>query len=142
MDELNPYAPPPQPTREVGAPVDVRSLTQPPAICLVVTSAMWAMYLLLATLVQTPRVIVLLQEESWQFALPQVIGAYIPLPWILFVLWGSIQMLRMRSYRWARVAAWLALAPACGPCGLLGIPLGIWAIVVLRRPQVRAAFSN
>jgi hypothetical protein len=34
----------------------------------------------------------------------------------------------------------LAMIP-CSACCLLGIPLGIWGLVVINNPEVRGAFS-
>jgi hypothetical protein len=64
--------------------------------------------------------------------------------WIVMtaaILWGSVAMLRLRSYRDAFVAAVLSVIPICSPCFVLGIPFGIWAILVLMRPEVRARFQ-
>jgi hypothetical protein len=36
----------------------------------------------------------------------------------------------------------MALIPCLGPCYILGIPAGIWALVVLARPEVREAFDR
>jgi hypothetical protein len=57
------------------------------------------------------------------------------------IMWGSIAMLRLRGYSNAMTAAVLAVIPICSPCFVLGIPFGIWAIVLLRRPEVRAMFA-
>jgi hypothetical protein len=37
-------------------------------------------------------------------------------------------------------AAILALVPCTSPCCLAGIPAGIWALVVLAKPEVKAGF--
>jgi hypothetical protein len=58
----------------------------------------------------------------------------------IVILIGAIKMQRLQSYSWAKVAAILAVIPCVGPCYLLGIPFGIWALVVLSRPSVRQAF--
>jgi hypothetical protein len=58
-----------------------------------------------------------------------------------FVLYGAIQMKRMRSYGMALAAAIVAAIPMLGPCCIVGIPFGIWAIVVLSKPEVKRAFE-
>jgi len=58
------------------------------------------------------------------------------------IIWGSIAMLRLRGYSNAMVAAVLAVIPVCSPCFVLGIPFGIWAIIVLKRAEVRARFQR
>lgn len=57
------------------------------------------------------------------------------------VLAGSISMLRMKSYGAAMTAAVLSVIPCCSPCLLLGIPFGIWALVVLNSADVKRAFT-
>ncbi len=60
-------------------------------------------------------------------------------------VWGGIEMRRLRNYRLA-IAGSIALILAsfllilmCLP--LLAAPVAIWAIIVLRRPEVRSAFG-
>lgn len=57
-----------------------------------------------------------------------------------FVLFGAIKMKNMKDYGVARAAAIVAIIPFVGPCCLIGIPFGIWAVIVLSKPHVRAAF--
>jgi hypothetical protein len=59
----------------------------------------------------------------------------------LLILGGCIAMLRMKSLTWARAGAILAVVPICAPCLVLGIPFGIWAIVILYQPEAEAAFA-
>lgn len=52
---------------------------------------------------------------------------------------GGVQLARRRTWAVAVVGAVMALLP-CG-CGfVVGLPIGIWALVVLFNPAVRAAF--
>jgi hypothetical protein len=52
---------------------------------------------------------------------------------------GSVQMARMRAYPFAMTAAILQIVP-CSPCWILDTPFGLWALIVLMMPDVRAAF--
>jgi hypothetical protein len=58
-----------------------------------------------------------------------------------FILWAGISMLRLRQHQFCWLAGILACVPAIGPCFCLGIPFGIWAIVVLNRSEVADAFD-
>lgn len=64
------------------------------------------------------------------------------------ILVGAAGMLKGRRYGLAMAAAVLALVPCtssmlcCCCAGILNIPFGIWALVVLSRPEVRAAFRR
>jgi hypothetical protein len=68
------------------------------------------------------------------------IGAILAgLLWSGLVIAGAISMLRLRVYPIAMTGSIAALFP-CSLCCLLGLPLGIWALVVLNRPEVKDAF--
>lgn len=54
---------------------------------------------------------------------------------------GGAKMAFMESYSMARIAAILACIPLISPFVVWGIPFGIWALVVLRDPKVKAAFE-
>jgi len=56
----------------------------------------------------------------------------------LLILFGACQMLQRRSYGWAVAAGILAIIS----CSLIGFPVGIWALIVLVRDDVRAAFGG
>ena len=57
----------------------------------------------------------------------------------LGVLVGAVSLLRMKSYSIAMAGAILALMP-CGPCCVINLPFGIWALLVLNDVNVRTAF--
>jgi hypothetical protein len=59
----------------------------------------------------------------------------------LFVIYGGMQMLKLRSFGIVLAAAILTLLPCVGPCCCVGIPIGIWALVVISKPEVKAAFT-
>ncbi|MDP8924982.1 MAG: hypothetical protein M3O34_19215 [Chloroflexota bacterium] len=50
-------------------------------------------------------------------------------------------MRALRSWGVAMAGAILAIVP-CGPCCLLGLPFGIWAILVLIDDEVKQAFAT
>ena len=54
-------------------------------------------------------------------------------------IWGGFEMLRLRSY-WVSVVGSLAIMPAGLVCCLGGFPVGIWSLVVLFQPEVKASF--
>ncbi len=56
------------------------------------------------------------------------------------ILIAAVQMLRVRKYGLAKTGAILAVIPCIGPCLVLGIPFGIWALVTLGKSGVRTAF--
>lgn len=84
-----------------------------------------------------------------QIALAQIGEAWGPISSLLalvglaagaLVLWGGLQMRRTQSYGAAKLAAILAIVP--GLLSLWPAPFGIWAFVVLNKPEVKALFPN
>jgi hypothetical protein len=55
---------------------------------------------------------------------------------------GALRMKNLRSPRLAQAACILAVLPCLGPCLVLGIPVGIWGLIVLNDPGVWDAFTS
>ena len=58
------------------------------------------------------------------------------------VLVGAMKMRKLDNYAFAMAAAIIAMVPCTSPCCLLGLPFGIWALVVLGDGSVKAAFRS
>ena len=58
----------------------------------------------------------------------------------IVILMGGIKMRKLENRGLSLTAAILAVIPCTSPCCLVGIPLGIWALVVLAKPEVKSAF--
>jgi hypothetical protein len=56
------------------------------------------------------------------------------------ILAGGVQMARMEMRTFAIVASVLAMANIGTCCCILGLPVGIWSLVILLLPDVAAAF--
>lgn len=59
-----------------------------------------------------------------------------------FVIWGGLQMMKLQSRTIAIVASVLAMIPCLSPCCILGLPIGIWSLVVLMNDDVKRAFEG
>ncbi|HXC16699.1 MAG TPA: hypothetical protein VNV60_04585 [Holophagaceae bacterium] len=57
------------------------------------------------------------------------------------IFMGASKMKNLQSHGFAMAAAIIAMIPCVSPCCLLGLPIGIWALVVLLKPEVKAAFT-
>jgi len=55
------------------------------------------------------------------------------------VIAGALKMMRLENWGLALAAAIIAMLP-CSCCCCVGIPIGIWAVIVLNRPEVKTAF--
>lgn len=59
-----------------------------------------------------------------------------------FIIYGATQMLGGKSYKFAKTSAILAIIPFISCCFIIGIPFGIWALMILSKPEVKAFFSG
>jgi hypothetical protein len=58
----------------------------------------------------------------------------------LSMLLSGIQMRKLKGYKNAMTSSILAMIPIVSPCCLVGLPIGIWSVVVLCKPEVKDAF--
>jgi len=56
------------------------------------------------------------------------------------LIFGALKMMRCAAWHWALFAAIMAILIT--PGNVIGLPIGIWALVVLLQPDVRAAFAQ
>ena len=76
------------------------------------------------------------------FVVTSTVGAVVTIIISPLIVYGGMQMLGARKYSMAKLAAILSLIPCTSLCCVLGIPAGIWALVTLNKPDVKAAFDN
>ena len=60
----------------------------------------------------------------------------------IIVILGGIKMKGLQNRGLGMAAAIIAIIPCFYPCCVLGIPFGIWALVVLNDANVRTAFDG
>ena len=56
------------------------------------------------------------------------------------IIYGALQMMKLKSHGLAMASSILAMIP-CISCCLIGLPIGIWSVIVLSKPEVKSAFS-
>jgi hypothetical protein len=56
------------------------------------------------------------------------------------IFYGGLKMKRLENHGLAVAASILSIIPCTSPCCFVGIPIGIWALVVLTKPEVKSAF--
>jgi hypothetical protein len=56
------------------------------------------------------------------------------------ILYGALKMRKLENHGMAMTSSILAMIPCVSPCCLIGLPIGIWALVVLTKPEVKNAF--
>ncbi len=72
-----------------------------------------------------------------------IVNILIELVVSVLILAGAQKMKSLKSYQFSLAAAGLSTVPCLTPCTgfFLGLAFGIWALVVLRRPDVKSHFS-
>jgi hypothetical protein len=60
----------------------------------------------------------------------------------VIVIAAAIAMLKLRNFALAKTGAIISVIPCCGPCFVLGLPFGVWALMELNRPAVRNQFES
>jgi len=75
------------------------------------------------------------------FRVGQIGGIVVQLGCQIVTVVGAIAMIRRKYIGHAWAGAVCSLVPICGPCIGFSIPLAIWAILLLRKPSVKAAFA-
>ena len=58
------------------------------------------------------------------------------------IIFGAVKMLKSTSFKWSKTSAILAMIPLVSCCFVVGIPIGIWSLIVLHRPDVKAFFNG
>ncbi len=84
------------------------------------------------------------QMETWMHMIYGPLGlvsTFLGLAVSVLILIGALRMQNLRNYTLAYVCAVLSMIPCVTPCCLLGLGFGIWAVVVLNRPEIKAQFS-
>jgi hypothetical protein len=116
-----------------------------PSIGLIVTAIVGACFSLVSLFGHLVGIAV--PEYAGEQELPPVVSfavgtfaAVVGLAMAGFIAYAAVKMQRLQSYNMALVASILAMIPCISPCCILGIPIGIWALVVLFENDVKSAF--
>jgi hypothetical protein len=59
----------------------------------------------------------------------------------VIILMGALKMKKLESYTFVMIATVIAMVPCISPCCFVGLPIGIWALVILNKPEVKGAFN-
>jgi len=138
----NPYESPREPCespREQGPPSDGLNAV---AIALIVVSVLWIFVGLCSIITYVFMVIPNVDAEARPVMILVTCYMGLFILYSLLLVSGALSMVRRGSYVWAVATNCLALVPFLGPFYFLAIPIGIWGLVVLRRPYVRATFRK
>jgi hypothetical protein len=136
----NPFAPPTTTdTMSLTPLADAKRRLAKPATALIIMSSIHAV-LLSIPLVSMVLQFVFRGFTSEPLAPQAVIGFQFLL--LIFISIAAAKMGFLESYKLGQIGALLACIPLVTPFLFLGIPFGIWAYVLLRKPEIKAAFEQ
>ncbi|MFO0905200.1 MAG: hypothetical protein U0939_19490 [Pirellulales bacterium] len=148
----NPYVPPAGFGGPSGPPpVDVAAKVSGPAIGLMVTAGIGIAFQVLALAMNVLGVGVGAAAAGGDNGGPEgaqlmvqgvagMVGAVIGIIVGIVIIMGALKMKNLQSYGFAMAAAIIAAVPCVSPCCLIGLPVGIWAVMVLNDPYVKQSF--
>jgi len=132
-----------------------REAVSTPAILLMVTAGLGVVMALLSLLTSlagggdvTPEQLEQLRQAGMEKFIPWLqrsrsfgsFGNLLTLALSGVTFFGAMKMKNLQNFGMAMAASIIAIIPCFGPCCCIGIPAGIWALVVLNKPEVKAAF--
>jgi hypothetical protein len=157
------FAGSPPPGLLLGAPAgaafgqnDARRLVSGPAIGLIVTGILSLAISLLSLVMHLTVVLGLRSVQAMPSPSPQfqqlfsvlnslngplgLVSDAFSLTMGTLITLGAFKLKNLQSYTFAYTMSILAMIPCFSPCCLLGLPFGIWALVVLSKPEIKAQF--
>ena len=130
---------------------DAFQMVQGPAIGLIVTAALGFVGCVLGIVLNLLGVTLGAMEgqgsedmPSWATMMSGGVGVVQSILGIILsvvILMGALKMKKLENYTFAIIATIIAMVPCISPCCLVGLPVGIWALVVLNKPEVKGAFD-
>jgi hypothetical protein len=77
--------------------------------------------------------------EFWEGSVGAA-GSIVEIVVAAFIIYVALKMKELRQWELSLAASIVAMIPCISPCCILGLPIGIWALVVLLRPEIKDAF--
>lgn len=145
-NQFNPYQSAPG---QYGAPPANSGKIQAPAIALIIVGALGllgSIYGVINALIAAPPV---LPPDMPDFARQMMLNSIGPVAAAIngvfvivgiVILIGGVQMLRLKSWGLSLTASILAMVNFSSCCCILGLPIGIWALVILLSEDVKRRF--
>lgn len=137
---INPYSPPTTNPELNQDPRDqVKARLARPATALIIIASIHSVFVTIALVSYA------FAFASGNFHFDEAIGAAlasIQLIWFVLIAIGGAKMAFLESLPLARLGAGLACVPLFSPFLFLGIPFGIWALILLIKPENQSAFPS
>ncbi|HEX4644056.1 MAG TPA: DUF4339 domain-containing protein [Verrucomicrobiae bacterium] len=69
-----------------------------------------------------------------------VVTGILGLAMCVLIFYGALQMQKLTNHGLCMTASIVAMIPCLSPCCCIGLPIGIWALVVLSQADVKSSF--
>jgi len=122
---------------------EVRTKVAAPAICMMVAGIITAAFASIYLVLMLIGIVATIAQNDPGETLEAFAGFgmfLIPLVRAGLIIYGAVQMKKLKNYPFAMTAAILSVIPFCS-CVFIDLPFGIWALVVLSNTQVKQAFD-
>jgi hypothetical protein len=126
---------------------DAATQVNGPAIGLIVTAVLGAIAQIISLILNLAGASILassqMPKEAWANMFSGTVGVVSNIIALLLsglIFLGAMKMKKLENYGLAMAASIIAMIPCLSPCCLIGLPIGIWALVVLAKPEVKSAF--
>lgn len=142
----------PTPTSYAAAPVagNAAQLVAGPAIGLIITASLGGLAQIAGILMNALGAGMSSAGMDGQAEVPEwanamsggigIVSGIIGLIMAVVILLGALKMKKLENFSFAMTASVIAMVPCISPCCLIGLPIGIWALVMLNKPEVKSAF--
>ncbi|PIE01648.1 MAG: hypothetical protein CSA81_10835 [Acidobacteria bacterium] len=164
--------PPPQPQMDTPSqpgysqlPLEaVKKKVGPPAVALIITAAVGLCMQIIGLLTrlvssQDPEVVMKQMNEAFsqmgwdinpemyeplfnQQGVYGIISSVFGLIMVGIVFYGGLKMKKLENWGLSLAASILAIVPCLSPCCCIGMPIGIWALIVLLDDHVKDGFKQ
>ena len=71
-----------------------------------------------------------------------VVSAFVQALGSVFVLYGGMQMKRLKNLGLCKAANIVAMVPCISGCCIIGLPVGIFGLIALSKPEVKSHFES
>lgn len=129
---------------------DARNLARPPALALMIVNAILLLLLVVGVAFMFLVLMNLPPGPGGRGGGPEMIfvagfyGLYglIAVAKMVLGFFGGRALMRLGSYGWAMAGAIATVVPLDGCLSLIFVPFGVWALVVLQKPEVKWAMRR
>jgi len=109
-------------------------------ICIQILGIIWKLFMGAVAMSQMENDMPLAGMRSFMMGPIGIVLGFVGVLIGILILVGGMKMRNLENYNLSMLVTILVMVPCVSPCCILGIPIGIWGLIVLMDPNVKAAF--